>query len=88
MLEEQASERDLMLMDEVLREARTDLAHGGAGVQHCWHRRIKSSRLLTTPFKKPAISPTMPKWCYCMEWGESFKKWTNGPGVRSLSTSL
>jgi tRNA(adenine34) deaminase len=32
MLEEQASERDFMLMDEVLREARTDLAHGGAGV--------------------------------------------------------
>ena len=32
MLEEQASERDLRLMDEVLRAARTDLAHGGAGV--------------------------------------------------------
>jgi tRNA(adenine34) deaminase len=32
MLQEQASERDLMLMDEVLREARTDLGHGGAGV--------------------------------------------------------
>jgi hypothetical protein len=32
MLEEQASERDLRLMDEVLREARTDLAHGGARV--------------------------------------------------------
>src|SRR5258707_2453411 len=32
MLEEQASERDFMLMDEVLREARTDLAYGGAGV--------------------------------------------------------
>src|SRR6266545_2583795 len=32
MLEEQASERDFMLMDEVLREARADLAVGGAGV--------------------------------------------------------
>lgn len=32
MLKEQASERDFMLMDEVLQEARTDLANGGAGV--------------------------------------------------------
>ena len=88
MLEEQASERDFMLMDEVLREARTDLAHGGAGGAALLASPDKSSRLLTIPFRKPAISPTMPKWCYCTEWGENFKKWTNRPGVRSVSTSL
>jgi tRNA(adenine34) deaminase len=32
MLEEQASERDIKLMNRVLREARTDLEIGGAGV--------------------------------------------------------
>lgn len=32
MTEDQASERDFMLMDRVLREARTALSYGGAGV--------------------------------------------------------
>jgi hypothetical protein len=87
MLEEQASERDLMLMDGFA---------GGAHRSCSW--RSRGAALLASPdqiiavahntIQETAISPTMPKWCYCMEWGESFQKWTNGPGVRSLSTSL
>ena len=75
MEEEQASERDILLMDQVLREARLAFSEGGAGVAALLASPEQIITIARNTIQETGDLTDHAEWFYSVKSGGSFKRW-------------
>jgi hypothetical protein len=79
---EKVSERDIKLMDQVLREAYTALAYGGAGVAALLASPDQIIAVAHNTIQETGDLTNHAEMVFSMGSGETFKKWMNQLGIR------